>query len=203
MPLNLNVASGIYVEKNYVNLDNSIFLFLSSIPFIGLLLGKHKGQIEGYKKAKKETKVIRCDCSKKLPFEDGTVDHIFCSHFIEHLYQDNAKEVLRDFYRLLKVGGTAHIIVPDIHLLASDYISGKMTADEFVSQTILARENHPSFILKTLIFLGFSGLNHNWMYDKKSLTKRLVEIGFTVLEENNTISKDLVRNEGIHLIVKK
>lgn len=45
-----------------------------------------------------------------LPFEDGSVDCIFSSHCLEHV--DDEANVLRDWLRVLKVGGYIVCIVP-------------------------------------------------------------------------------------------
>lgn len=46
----------------------------------------------------------------RLPFPDGSVDEIYTSHFLEHM-QDPVN-VLKDFTRVLKVGGKVKVIVP-------------------------------------------------------------------------------------------
>ena len=45
-----------------------------------------------------------------LPFQDNSVDEIFCKHTFEHL--SNSKFVLEEFARVLRTGGRAFIIVP-------------------------------------------------------------------------------------------
>jgi len=49
-----------------------------------------------------------------LPFEDGSIDGIYSSHCFEHIPQ--GIEVLRDWYRVLRVGGFIVLIVPHQHL---------------------------------------------------------------------------------------
>ena len=43
----------------------------------------------------------------------GEFDHIWCSHVLEHLAAEDAQMALSEFHRVLKVGGTAIIVVPD------------------------------------------------------------------------------------------
>lgn len=54
---------------------------------------------------------IVCDLEKfPWPFEDGTVDAIYCSHYIEH-----TKDLIsfaNELYRIMKVGAKAEIIAP-------------------------------------------------------------------------------------------
>jgi len=50
----------------------------------------------------------------RLPFDDGSVDTVFTSHVLEHI--ENFVEVIRDWYRVLKVGGFIVCIVPHQYL---------------------------------------------------------------------------------------
>jgi len=49
---------------------------------------------------------------QKLPFKDGQLDHVYCSHFLEHLDFHEACFLFNEVYRVLKTGGTFEIIVP-------------------------------------------------------------------------------------------
>jgi hypothetical protein len=49
---------------------------------------------------------------EKWPWEDNSVDHVYCSHFVEHLDADERVHFVNELYRVLKVGSAATIIVP-------------------------------------------------------------------------------------------
>lgn len=46
--------------------------------------------------------------------EIGPFDGIHCSHCLEHLQWDDAHQALREFYRVLNVGGFVYIQVPNL-----------------------------------------------------------------------------------------
>ena len=46
----------------------------------------------------------------RLPFDDGSVDTVFSSHCLEHILADHA--AIRDWYRVLRVGGFIVCMVP-------------------------------------------------------------------------------------------
>lgn len=46
------------------------------------------------------------------PWEDGSVESVHCSHFIEHLTGEERIVFFNELFRVLKVGGTAQIISP-------------------------------------------------------------------------------------------
>lgn len=51
--------------------------------------------------------------AQALPYEDGTVDEIWCSHCLEHMTRDEAALALAEFRRVLKPGSKMTVIVPD------------------------------------------------------------------------------------------
>ncbi len=54
------------------------------------------------------------DITRGLPFDDSSVDEIFCDNVLEHIGpSDDFVFLLNEFYRVLKPGGLATIIVPD------------------------------------------------------------------------------------------
>ena len=59
------------------------------------------------------TDIVR-DITRGLPFDDSSVDEIYCDNVLEHIGpNDDFIFVLNEFYRVLKSGGRATIIVPD------------------------------------------------------------------------------------------
>lgn len=44
----------------------------------------------------------------------GPFDAVFCNNALEHLYPHEVNKALREFYRVLKPGGGAIILVPDL-----------------------------------------------------------------------------------------
>ncbi|NIP39066.1 MAG: class I SAM-dependent methyltransferase [Candidatus Dadabacteria bacterium] len=45
-----------------------------------------------------------------IQYDDNAFDIIICSHVLEHVFDD--KKAIREFYRVLKPGGEAFIMVP-------------------------------------------------------------------------------------------
>lgn len=53
------------------------------------------------------------DASKRLPFRDSTFSLVFSSHALEHIPWYQTVDVLKEWTRILKPGGTMEIWVPD------------------------------------------------------------------------------------------
>lgn len=192
--LNINVGSGRYPMKGFVNLDNSIFL--RTLPFYGLLKpflsSGQRSIFEEYRAAVAGNTYRVHNCIKKLPYAAASVDHILCSHFLEHVFRDQAQAILRDFRRVLRPStGTMHLIVPDIRSRAESYLHSQdpFAADQFIDSTILSSARRPSLRYRLMEINGSFGLQHRWMYDKSSLSELVAEAGFTILDRNDTPSR--------------
>lgn len=60
----------------------------------------------------------------KLPYEDNTVDEIKAFHIIEHFHFFEVKEVLSEWYRVLKPGGRLYIETPDFLETCRSFVEG-------------------------------------------------------------------------------
>ncbi len=192
----LNVASSTYAIKDFVNLDNHVFLPISKLPrpLTGILPRKYQSYIEAYRDARTVGPLLKHDCRKPIGLPDGVVDHILCSHFLEHVYPDETDSILRDFFRVLKRGSTLHVIVPDIEVQVAEYVKrrhegDKGAADHFVKETLLTTENRGSGKYRLLEALGAFGLQHRWMYDQASIRAKVEKAGFEILDSNETPSR--------------
>lgn len=59
-----------------------------------------------------ETEIRQGDLDKKLPYEDGSFDHIVCVEGLEHI--ENPANAIREFARALKPQGQLIVSVPNI-----------------------------------------------------------------------------------------
>ena len=209
----LNVASSTYVLKDFVNLDNHVFLRTLSLyrRFNAIFPKKYRQRHEEFVAAQKSALLLRHDCRKPLFFPDNSVDHILCSHFLEHVFPDEMEAIIKDFYRVLKAGGTLHVVVPDLQLLAKRYLVKfeqglPCAADEFVEGTILGTRTKGSFKFRLLEFLGGFGLQHYWMYDYASMAAKLKGVGFSISAANTTPSCQYrmdVDDGSVHVVAVK
>ena len=54
--------------------------------------------------------------ARKLPFEDNHFDHVYSSHVIEHFSHQEVESVLKEWVRVLKIGGIFEIRCPDFRM---------------------------------------------------------------------------------------
>lgn len=54
--------------------------------------------------------------------EDGSVDEIYACHILEHFKRFEIDSVLREWARVLKLGGLLRVAVPDFQSIVMEYI---------------------------------------------------------------------------------
>lgn len=205
----LNVASSTMFLDDFINLDKSVYIKLArAYPIIKYFIkNKYKAQILRYRNALQEGILIEHDCRQSLPFSQNSVDHILCSHFLEHVYPDEAMTILKDFHKVLNAGGTLHLILPDMKIFVDNYLNNTCAeaCDTLIEGTLLTRPKRPSLKYRILELFGHYGLQHYWMYDKKSMNKRLIDAGFHLIENESIPSKEFRKDDNIsfHLFAKK
>ncbi len=208
----LNVASSIYVLKDFVNLDNHIFIrFLFSYGLIkNLLPKKYREWFHAYHEAKQKAVLIKHDCRNPLPFPGQSVDHILCSHFLEHVFPEDCSNILDDFKKVLKDGATLHIILPDLEDLIKKYLINKKNnlpdaADKLIKDSLLSKESKGTLKYRLLELNGGFGLQHRWMYDHESISKILRDKGFEIIQqdESNPSYHFRLNDDSVHVLCRK
>lgn len=69
---------------------------------------------------------------EQLPFADNTVDCIYCSHLLEHIWPERINFVLVEFRRVLKPEHWVRIVVPDMSIALKAYFDNDK---EFLQRT--------------------------------------------------------------------
>lgn len=91
----------------------------------------------------KDPRVVNYDFFK-LPYEDASVDLIYCSHSLEHLPIRHAKMALSEWGRVLKTKGKLYLAIPDlqiiIHKLLDENISEQMY--DWLLYTLFGYQTH-------------------------------------------------------------
>ena len=62
------------------------------------------------------------DVRRGLPYADDMFDACYCSHMLEHVTKDQARVIVGEAYRVLKKGGVARFVVPDLEQIVRLYL---------------------------------------------------------------------------------
>jgi ubiquinone/menaquinone biosynthesis C-methylase UbiE len=110
--------------------------------------------------------------------ETGSMDAVFSSHNIEHLYPHEVPQALSEFLRVLKPDGFAVITCPDLQSVCKLVAEDKLTEPAYVSP---AGPIAPLDILyghRPPMAQGNLYMAHRCGFTKKVLTATLLEAGF-------------------------
>lgn len=213
-------SGGLTCLDDWINIDNSINTRLAKYPRLRFLLFKIGILPKEYYEMPLEKhiqSIIVRDVRKKLPFDDESIDFIYSSHLIEHIRKDEAEKVLRDCFRVLKRGGLIRLVVPDLELMARNYIK---EIENIRNKKVKIKNNYLSsegFLdllgscekTKTPLTLKiFSSWRHRWMYDDFSLTSLLESCGFVDIQkrgykEGNVPDIEFLDNRPEHSLYKE
>jgi len=165
----------------------------SNIEYDGIKLniggGKGHPKLEGWKivDLRETADVVHNIVEDPLPFDDDSVDIIFTSHTLEHIYPQQLDSVLEEFYRVLKSEKSIlRILVPDIELGINAYLN-KDEQFFYDGDIGLSSRNVPiggllaSWLYSTRIFKdpnSEGGFGHVHCFDYDYMEFRLRRIGF-------------------------
>jgi len=194
--MKINIGCGTSPTTGWINFDCSLSVRLSRHPIIIFSLRKFrlldKNQLN-FIKFNQDNKIHYADASRKLPLANDSVELAYSSHMLEHLDRDGAVRCLNELRRVLKVGGALRIVLPNLRLIAIDYIESHNSADQFMINSGLGFDLPKTFFHKCLFnFLG--PRHHLWMYDEVTITNLLEGCGFgniTLLKPGETTIPDV------------
>lgn len=165
---NLKLHLGCFDQPapGWINTDITPHIFASRIPGLPFFLYK-AGWLTHERYQQHRTKVFRniwyLDATTKFPFGNATFSHVFCSHFLEHLYPEGAEFCIKEVFRVLKPGGIFRIAVPDLDRIVATY--DPQRADEFCEGIFEAKQKRDKN-------------QHHWHYNEISLQRILRNLGF-------------------------
>jgi SAM-dependent methyltransferase len=172
-PVKVNLGSGLTVAVGWINVDGSPNALLAFLP--SWLLRRLYRFSEARNRIPEAEYVailrnhffVHHNVEYGLPFEDGTVDFVFSSHLLEHLYPEVGERLLREAFRVLKKGGRIRVCVPDLEHVLSLYRRGE-------------KDRALGFLFMPETSPYFS--RHRYMYDFQLLEEKLRGAGFTYVE---------------------
>lgn len=113
------------------------------------------------------------DLRRALPFPDGSVKVAYTSHTLEHLFPEDALQVLREIRRVLRDDGIARVAVPDLtHFF-------RIARGEAISPW----PRHFDAPAGQAVNYLFCDGQHKYAYNRDILTDFAKQAGFTGIED--------------------
>ncbi len=179
-PLLVNLGSGPTGPESWVNLDRSPTMLLRHVPWAARAL-RRAGVIGEHHLTPWQPHIVRQDLTKPLPFDDGTVDAVYSSHFLEHIYYGDAQAIVKECHRVLKPGSVLRLALPDGEAWARELIeSGDDEAGDAGYRYLLRLGSHPLDrpTGKRALTSKIGGHIHRWQPTRGLVRKMLLEAGF-------------------------
>jgi len=187
----LHIGCATITPPGWINLDGSWnaglaqHLFIRRVLKLLRIVPVDKSTIQWSKD------ILIHDVRKGLPFCDNYLNAVYSSHLLEHLYCEEAKSLLRECFRTLKPGGIIRLVVPDLCSIVFKYIQERQSkpeaqddkelspADRLCQRLGMRPQAPPQGNLLYRFYTTIKEFHsHKWMYDKESLVRRLLEVGF-------------------------
>ena len=149
---------------------------------------KDKSQIKGFNND--SWKEIRFDIDKSVNpdivgtltdmklVETGSVDAVYSSHNIEHIYPHEVRIALKEFYRVLKDDGIVVITCPDLQSVCEMIAKDKLLEPFYESPAGQISPIDVLFGHRTLIAQGNEYMAHKGGFTYSALNASFFEVGF-------------------------
>jgi predicted SAM-dependent methyltransferase len=177
--VNLNIGSGENAVEGYINLDYSPNVLLSRAPLLKSVMKWLK--ILKPEHMKSWDKSIVYKDARKLNYAETSVDLIYSSHFLEHIYYWEAQELLKSCYKFLAPGGTLRLALPDYKLMAEGFIEQHKTdplaASWDFNRSLLSYPFHKAEMVMFFLNSRF-GHVHKWHPTPAMAEELLINAGF-------------------------
>lgn len=197
---NLGCGTKTSSDHRVVNIDKSIYHVLKKHKYLLLIAKSLFNDFRFQLIDKMPDNIVVHDLSKGIPFDNDSVDVVYHSHVLEHIDRDKVKLFLNEVKRVLRPGGVHRIVVPDFETLCREYINHVDACDNspqkiinhedyiaaIIEQSVrkesaISKKQKPFKRLIENILLGDArkrGETHQWMYDRITLKKILVSLGY-------------------------
>lgn len=116
---------------------------------------------------------VRLDLTRPLPVATGSIDLVFCEHFIEHIDRPEAEHLAGEIVRVLRPGGRFRLSTPDLNVLVEHFRARRLDTWHDVGWA-------PSSACQ-LLNEGMHSWGHRFVYDKDELEALLRGAGFAIV----------------------
>lgn len=130
---------------------------------------------------------IKGDIRDMPDVQTESMDAVYSSHNVEHVYAYEVPIVLGEFHRTLKPGGYAVITLPDIQSVAFAVANGKLEDALYQSPAGPITPLEIMYGLNNALKVGQHYMAHKTAFTANSLARKMLDAGF----HNVTVTRDV------------
>jgi predicted SAM-dependent methyltransferase len=134
---------------------------------------------------------IVCSVTDMSPVPDGSIDAIWCSHSLEHLYRHDVPAALGEFFRVLRPGGLLFLTSPDLQRVAALVAEDRLETEAYLSPSGPITPLDMIFGHTASLTRGALAMAHKSGFTGTTLRKLLDEAGFERIEVRQGEAFDL------------
>lgn len=143
---------------------------------------------------------LNYNVTKKLPFDDHSIQYIAGSHFIEHLDLNEGIDFFKEAFRVMKKGGVIRVSCPDMEIYVNHYVTrNKKFFEDPLIRRACTFKNAETFGEIFIAKAYDSGGAHKWFYDFESLRHALEKAGFVKVQKRTRLEGLIPDIEKIEL----
>ena len=143
---------------------------------------------------------VLCDARELATLAGGQFDAIYCSHNLEHYYRHDVPKVLAGFLHVLRDGGFAQIVVPDLGGVMNETVARGLELEDILYES----PGGPVMVLDVLYGhaaqierSGQDFFAHKTGFTRKSLLAALQRAGFSMMfNTENKLEVDALAFKG-------
>lgn len=180
----------------------SIKRYLASADKPKLQIGSGSNRLEGWLNTgisvDESWKGVYMDAGKRFPLPDASMNDVYSEHLFEHLTYQQAQNMLKESYRVLKPGGIMRLATPDLRFLLGLYQEPEKPLHKAYMEFSVKDDGMPASPVY-VISRFHTNWGHQIIYDRETLTRMLEEVGFkdiTWCEVGQSVHEELNGVEG-------
>lgn len=120
------------------------------------------------------------DATRPFPFSDASFDCMFAEHVIEHMTYAEGRNMLAEWYRIMKPGGRCRIVTPALETFVGLFKPQHTEAETRYLRWHMERywPGIPGLNPCLVINNSFRSWGHRFIYDRPTLERALTDAGF-------------------------
>ena len=146
--------------------------------------------------------VLQLDVTQAFPIDDRVFDYVYSEHMIEHISFAQGRSMIRECFRIMKVGAIIRIVTPSIGFLIRLFSRDRSELEDRYIEWAMkqfvpnAPASLPSFVFNNFV----RAWDHQFIYDRETMRFVLTDTGFVDIKECRIGASDHAKLRGLETV---